>query len=66
MFDFLKSLMRLRSDKRGVTALEYALIAGLIAVVLVGTLTTLGTTLKGTFSTISSDLPAAAAASASS
>ncbi len=33
---------RLRSDKRGATAIEYGLIAALIAVAIVGSLSTLG------------------------
>jgi len=44
-------------DKRGVTALEYGLIAGLIAVVIVASITTLGTDLEGTFNTITAALP---------
>jgi pilus assembly protein Flp/PilA len=48
---------RLKSDRRAVTALEYGLIAGLIAVVIVGAVTTLGTKLQGTFSTVTSNLP---------
>ena len=33
---------RLRSDKRGATAIEYGLIAALIAVAIIGSLQTLG------------------------
>ena len=44
-------------DKRVVTALEYGLIAGLVAVVIVGSVTALGTTLSGTFATIVAALP---------
>ena len=40
-------------DNSGVTALEYGLIAGLIAVVIIGAVTTLGTTVSGTFTNIS-------------
>ena len=39
-------------DKRGVSAVEYALIAALIAVVIIGTVSTLGTNIKSVFSTI--------------
>jgi len=46
----------MKNDKRGVTALEYALIAGLIAVVIVGAVTTLGGNISSTFSTIASDV----------
>jgi pilus assembly protein Flp/PilA len=46
----------LRNDKRGVTALEYGLIASLIAVVIITAVTNLGTNLTSTFNTISSSL----------
>ena len=36
-------------DDTGATAIEYALIASLIAVVIIGAVTTLGTTLGGMF-----------------
>ncbi len=41
----------------GVTALEYGLIAALIAVVIIGTVTTLGTRLQGVFGTVRDALP---------
>jgi pilus assembly protein Flp/PilA len=43
-------------DERGVTAIEYAMIAALIAVVIVGVVTGLGTTIQGVFSTISTSI----------
>jgi pilus assembly protein Flp/PilA len=46
----------LRSDTRGVTAMEYGLIAALVAVVIIGTVTTLGTNLKTVFTSISTGL----------
>ncbi|WP_297489978.1 Flp family type IVb pilin [Acidocella sp.] len=46
----------LRRDDRAVTAIEYALIAALIAVVIVGAATTLGTHVGSTFNKISSEL----------
>ena len=52
----LKTWLAIRTDRRGVTALEYALIAALIAVAIVGALRTLGTDLNTTFATIASDL----------
>jgi pilus assembly protein Flp/PilA len=53
MFNLLVATMyRLRTDRRGVTALEYGLIAALIAVVIIGSVTTLGTNMKTVFSTI--------------
>jgi len=57
MFDFLSSLKALAKDERGVTALEYGLIAGLVAVVIVTSVTTLGTKLQSTFSSIAAALP---------
>jgi len=45
-------LRNLRQDEKGVTALEYALMATLIAGAIVGTVTTLGTTLSAQFTTI--------------
>jgi pilus assembly protein Flp/PilA len=43
-------------DEQGATAIEYGLIAALIAVVIIGAVTTLGTGLSGTFSTVSAKL----------
>ncbi len=44
-------------DERGVTALEYAMIAALIAVVIVGAVTALGTRISGTFTNITAAMP---------
>ena len=44
MLMFFNNLRALASDERGVTAMEYGLIAGLVAVVIIGSVTTLGTT----------------------
>ncbi|OYV43385.1 MAG: pilus assembly protein [Acidocella sp. 20-57-95] len=41
------------SDKQAVTAIEYALIAALIAVVIIGAVATIGTDIGSTFNTIS-------------
>jgi len=38
----IRTMGRLRSDKRGATAIEYGLIAALIAVAIMGSLRTLG------------------------
>ena len=43
---------RFANDESGATAIEYGLIAALIAVVIIGAVTTLGTTLSNKFSTI--------------
>jgi pilus assembly protein Flp/PilA len=45
----------LRKDD-GVTAIEYGLIAALVAVVIVGSVTLLGTRLSNTFNSVSSSL----------
>jgi pilus assembly protein Flp/PilA len=49
----IKSLKSFVADESGATAIEYALIAALIAVALVTILTNLGTRLSGEFSEIS-------------
>ena len=46
-------------DDRGVTAIEYGLIAALIAVVIISAVTLVGTELETTFTTISTKLKAA-------
>jgi pilus assembly protein Flp/PilA len=48
---------RFFKDESGATAIEYGLIAALIAVVLVAALTTLGKNLSGTFDKVSTNLP---------
>ena len=45
-----------RQDESGATAIEYGLIAALIAVALIGVLTTMSGSLKATFVRISTDL----------
>jgi pilus assembly protein Flp/PilA len=49
MIEFLKLWLELKADKRAVTALEYGLIAAVIAAVMVLGATTLGTSLSGRF-----------------
>ncbi|WP_027017265.1 Flp family type IVb pilin [Comamonas composti] len=46
-------------DEEGATAIEYGLIAGLIAVALIGVMTTLGTDLGDLFKRVSTGLKAA-------
>jgi pilus assembly protein Flp/PilA len=48
--------LKLKSDKRAVTAIEYALIAALIAIVIVGAVTKIGSGVSNTFSSLSSKL----------
>jgi pilus assembly protein Flp/PilA len=57
--EIIKQLLNLNSDKRAVTALEYGMIAALIAVVVVGGFTTLGAGLKDTLTTINTSIAAA-------
>jgi pilus assembly protein Flp/PilA len=47
---------RFVADESGVTAIEYGLIAALIAVIIIGAVTTVGTKLSGTFSTVATSL----------
>jgi pilus assembly protein Flp/PilA len=56
MFAFLNNFRALINDERGVTALEYGMIAGLIAVVIVTSVTALGTKLSTTFAAITTAL----------
>jgi pilus assembly protein Flp/PilA len=57
MLAHLRHTLRLfRVDNRAVTAIEYALIAALIAVVIVGAATQLGSQVSSTFNNVSSEL----------
>ncbi|RQS35417.1 Flp family type IVb pilin [Burkholderia sp. Bp8992] len=49
-------------DQDGVTAIEYGLIAALIAIGIAAALTTVGTDLKTVFSTVADDLDSVVAA----
>ncbi|HEV2545867.1 MAG TPA: Flp family type IVb pilin [Stellaceae bacterium] len=53
MRNFVTKLLR---DESGATAIEYGLIAALIAVVIIGAVTAVGTKLSTTFSTVSNSL----------
>ncbi|PKP89669.1 MAG: Flp family type IVb pilin [Alphaproteobacteria bacterium HGW-Alphaproteobacteria-14] len=57
---FFKNLVR---DEQGATAIEYGLIAALIAVAAITAMTALGGNLKTTFETVSDSLETANAAS---
>ena len=53
----MKSLFsRFVANESGVTAIEYGLIAALIAVVIIGAVSTVGTSLNATFGTVASSL----------
>jgi pilus assembly protein Flp/PilA len=56
MTNFFNRFVR---DESGVTAMEYGMIAALIAVVILGVLGTLGDDLKTTFDTIEKKIAAA-------
>ena len=51
-----KIFARFIKDESGATAIEYGLIAGLIAVAIIGALTTLGTNLGSKFNAVASNL----------
>jgi pilus assembly protein Flp/PilA len=52
MFSFFK----LAKDSKGATAIEYGLIAALIAVAAIGAMSTLGSKLTNTFNTVGNNL----------
>ena len=52
-------LRDVRTDERGVTMVEYALIAGLISVVAITLLTGMGTSVKNIFTSINNALTTA-------
>ena len=53
MSKFVKNFV---NDESGATAIEYGLIAAGIAVAIIGVLTTLGTNLSGTFTSVATEL----------
>lgn len=56
MAKFSKLMTRFTRDDSGATAIEYGLIAALIAVVIIGALTLLGTSLETKFNEVSNSL----------
>lgn len=56
MFNLFTTLMQLRTDRRAVTALEYGLIAALIAGVIVLGVTAVGTGLSTEFTNIATKI----------
>ncbi|MCA8063181.1 Flp family type IVb pilin [Burkholderia sp. AU38729] len=58
----IEKIAWLVEDQGGVTAIEYGLIAALIAIGIVAALTTVGTDLKTVFSTVADDLDSIVAA----
>lgn len=55
-FEVLRTMAALRRDERGVTALEYGMIAALIAVVIITAVTTLGTKLSTNFNKVATSI----------
>ncbi len=49
-------IKKLVDDEQGATAIEYGLIAALIAVAAITAMTSLGTTLRGTFNNVSTKM----------
>ena len=56
MVSYLTSYLSLRQDHRGVTAMEYALIAALIGLVIAIALTTLGVNMNSVFTKLGTSL----------
>jgi len=52
----MKNLLNFVRDESGATAIEYGLIAALIAVVIIGAVAAVGTGLTNTFTTVSGKL----------
>ena len=57
-----KFIQKFIRDEEGVTAIEYGLLAALVAVAIMVTVTTMGATLKSMFALVSSTLTTAQAA----
>ncbi|MFW0777010.1 MAG: Flp family type IVb pilin [Rickettsiales bacterium] len=52
----MKTMIRLFKEEEGATAIEYGLIAALISVAAIGTMTALGGNLSAMFGTVSTSL----------
>jgi pilus assembly protein Flp/PilA len=52
----IRHLVRFLRDKSGTTAMEYAIIASGISIVIVGTIAGVGTSVKGFYTSVSSAL----------
>jgi pilus assembly protein Flp/PilA len=53
-----KHILHFVSDEQGATAIEYGLLAGLISVVIIASVTLIGSNLKGVFDVIVTKLTA--------
>jgi pilus assembly protein Flp/PilA len=56
IIQYYRNLMALKMDKRAVTAIEYALIAALIAVAIIAALTALGGNISAVFNNVTAKL----------
>jgi pilus assembly protein Flp/PilA len=56
MFRLIRDL---KSDRKGVTLIEYALIGGLVSIVAIALLSAMGTSVKNLFSSVNSALTSA-------
>jgi Flp pilus assembly pilin Flp len=56
MYEYIKTWLELKTDKRAVTALEYGLIAGVLVVTVLAGFNTLGSGLLTKFTNINSRL----------
>lgn len=65
MLQFLNNLVTLKRDEKGVTALEYGLIAALIAVAIIAGVSTLGNSLALTFNNVAGKFGSGVAAGTS-
>lgn len=52
----MQFIRKIFADKKGATAIEYGLIAALIAVAAITAMSSLGDSLKGTFNNVSNEL----------
>ena len=53
---YMKLLFRFLRDEEGATAIEYALLTALIAVVAIASMTNVGTAISNTFSNVSTSM----------
>jgi pilus assembly protein Flp/PilA len=60
----MQLIKRFKRNESGATAIEYGLIAALIAAVIIGAVSSIGSTLNGTFTTINSKVSGAGTAPA--
>jgi pilus assembly protein Flp/PilA len=56
MQNLIHGVQRFWNDEEGVTAIEYGLIASLIAVVIIGAVTLVGTNLRDVFNFVATNL----------